>query len=254
MQVAGSNGDLRGGKGSNWEGGVRERAIFSGGLIPAPRRGVTIPRAKGAFHVADVHATFLARAGLSLVDPNPRAPTPVDGLDVYDWILGNTDLSPRTEAGMPLDHLNYNATLGITGAFIKGDLKLIVGVPPQADNVYASSGVEQATWYGGPPLFFSPNASMPSPPLGQTACWNTVPPFACLFNLTDDPTEHVDIATTRPDLLSPMMAEFLALNDTYHPPLIVPADERAGLCRVALEPENDNVAAPWRSEPYPQDM
>lgn len=252
VQVAGSNGDLRGGKGSNWEGGVRERAIFSGGLIPPARRGATLPRAKGAFHVADVHATFLARAGLSLDDPNPRAPTPVDGIDVYDWVLGNVDKSPRTELGMPLDHLNYNVTLGITGAYIKGDLKLIVGVPTQPDNALASSGVEQATWYGGPPLYFTPNASMPSPPIGQSACHNTVPPFACLFNLTEDPTEHVDIAATRAELLAPMMADFLALNDTFHPPPIVPPDERDGLCAVVLE--NDNFAAPWRTAPLPQDM
>ncbi len=253
VTVGGSNGPLRGGKGSNWEGGVRERAIWSGGLIPASRRGVTIPRAKGAFHVTDAHATFLARAGLSPADPNPRAPAPVDGMDVFDWILGSVELSPRTEAGMPLDHLNFDPS-GVTGAYIKGDLKILVGVPPQPHNPYASSGTEQASWFGGPPLYFSPNASMPHPPTNQSACWNTVAPFACLFNLTADPTEHEDIAAARPDLLAPMLAEFLAFNATFHPPPIVPADELAGLCAVALEPHNNNTAAPWRSKPYPQDM
>ena len=42
VTVAGSNGGLRGGKGSNWEGGVRERAIFSGGLVPPARRGASV--------------------------------------------------------------------------------------------------------------------------------------------------------------------------------------------------------------------
>jgi hypothetical protein len=252
VTVAGSNGGLRGGKGSNWEGGVRERAIFSGGLVPPARRGVALPRGLGAFHVADVHATFLARAGLSPADPNPRAPAPVDGMDVWDWVLGAVARSPRTEAGMPLDHLNYDAVAGLTGAYIKGDLKLITGAPPRPGNEWAGSEVAQAAWFGGPPLYFSPNASEPRPPINQTACWNTVAPYACLFNLTADPTEHVDIAAARPDLLAAMMADFVALNATFHPPHIVPPDERAGLCAVALE--NDNVAAPWRDAPLPQDM
>jgi hypothetical protein len=88
--------------------------------------------------------------------------------------------------------------------------------------------------------------------MNQTACWNTVAPFACLFNLTADPTEHVDIAASHPDLLAAMMADFVALNATFHPPYIVPPSELASLCAVALD--NDNVAAPWRDAPLPQDM
>lgn len=244
VQVAGSNNGLRGGKGSNWEGGVRERAVWSGGLIPPARRGVTLPRSTGAFHVSDVHATFLARAGLTSSDPNPRAPTPVDGLDVWSWIMGDVKRSPRWEAGMPLDHLNYMAT-GVTGAFIKGDLKLLVGAP---------GGEAQAAWYGGPPTYFTPNVSHPSPSLNFFACSNAVAPYGCLYNLTADPTEHVDLSTSHPTLMASMLREFMALNATFHPPHIVPADEKAQLCAVALAPENNNVAAPWRTEPLPQDM
>jgi hypothetical protein len=252
VQVGGSNGGLRGGKGTNWEGGGRERAICAGGLVPPARRGVTLPRSAGAFHVSDAHATFLARAGLARADPNPRAPAPVDGLDVWDWVVGTAPKSPRTEAGMPLDHLNYDAVSGLTGAYIKGDLKLLTGAPPRKGNQWAGSEVAQATWFGGPPLFFTPNASMPVPPMNQTACLNTVAPFACLFNLTADPTEHVDIAASHPGLLAAMMADFVALNATFHPPHIVPPSELASLCAVALD--NDNVAAPWRDAPLPQDM
>ena len=93
---------------------------------------------------------------------------------------------------------------------------------------------------------------MPVPPINQSACVNTVAPFACLFNLTADPTEHVDMAAAHPELLASMMADFLALNATYHPPWIVPPSELPALCAVALE--NDNVAAPWRTAPLPQDM
>jgi hypothetical protein len=48
------------------------------------------------------------------------------------------------------------------------------------------------------------------------------------------------------------MAEFVALNATYHPPANVPPAEHAQLC--ALATANDNMLTPWRSEPLPQDM
>ena len=243
MQVGGSNGAQRGGKGSNWEGGVHEPAVWGGGLIPPGRRGASLPRASaGAFAIADAHATFLARAGLSLTDPNPRAPAPVDGVDVWGWVMGGPTMSPRIVKGLPLDHLNFN---NLTGAYIKGDLKLIVG---------GEGGELQAGWFGGPPLYFTPNASVPVPPINQSACKSSVAPGGCLFNLTADPYEHEDIALAAPGLFASMMADFLALNASYHPPLIVPASEEAEACAVAWLPENNNTIAPWRAEPYPQDM
>ena len=248
VQVGGSNGPQRGGKGSNWEGGVHQPAVWGGGLIPPSRRGVELPRAAaGAFAIADAHATFLARAGLPLADPNPRAPAPVDGLDVWDWVLGSgAPMSPRITAGLPLDHLNYPfQNRGLVGAYIKGDLKLIVGAP---------GGEGQAAWYGGPPAYFTPNASMPMPPINVFACDQAVAPGGCLFNLTSDPNEHEDIAAAQPALFAAMMADFVALNSTYHPPWIVPPSEEKEACAVALLPENDVTVAPWRAEPYPQDM
>ena len=221
---------------------MHEPAVWGGGLIPPARRGAELPRASaGAFAIADAHATFLALAGLSPVDPNPRAPAPVDGLDVWDWVQGAVPMSPRIAAGLPLDHLNYPFQgRSIVGAYIKGDLKLIVGPP---------GGEQQASWYGGAPDYFSPNASMPVPPINFAACDQNEAPGGCLFNLTADPNEHEDIAGSQPALFASMMAEFVAWNATYHPPYIVPPSEKQEACAVALLPENDVTVAPWRSEP-----
>jgi len=41
-QVAGSNAPLRGGKGSDWEGGTRVPAFVTGGVLPTQKAGKTL--------------------------------------------------------------------------------------------------------------------------------------------------------------------------------------------------------------------
>ena len=55
-----NNWPLRGGKMSNWNGGIRINAYASGGLVPAARRG-TIE--EGLFHGCDAYATFSCPGG-----------------------------------------------------------------------------------------------------------------------------------------------------------------------------------------------
>ena len=47
--VGGSNHPLRGGKGSNWEGGVRVPTFVTGGLLPSKQRGKSL---NGIMHIA----------------------------------------------------------------------------------------------------------------------------------------------------------------------------------------------------------
>jgi len=70
VQVGGSNHPLRGGKGSNWEGGTRVPAFVNGGLLPAAQRGKS---QDGLLHIADWHATFAELAGIDPTAGEPRA-------------------------------------------------------------------------------------------------------------------------------------------------------------------------------------
>ena len=55
----GSNAPLRGGKDSDWEGGVRTPALLNGGWLPRERRGL---RLRGLMHISDFYATFCTLA------------------------------------------------------------------------------------------------------------------------------------------------------------------------------------------------
>jgi len=65
-----SNFPLKGGKQSNWEGGVRANALFSGGILPPSRRG----QVENSFiGIEDWYSTFCALAGVSPFDESAAA-------------------------------------------------------------------------------------------------------------------------------------------------------------------------------------
>ena len=65
-----NNYPLRGGKTSNWQGGIRVNAWASGGMIPAAMRGRKL---EGLTAVWDVYATFSAVAGADPTDHRAAA-------------------------------------------------------------------------------------------------------------------------------------------------------------------------------------
>jgi arylsulfatase A-like enzyme len=84
--VGGSNHPLRGGKGSNWEGGVRVATFVAGGLLPASMAGRTHD---GLIHIADWLATFCAIAGIDPHAGEPEPVAPLDSLNAWPWISGD---------------------------------------------------------------------------------------------------------------------------------------------------------------------
>jgi arylsulfatase B len=115
-----NNWPLRGGKKTEFEGGVRINAFLSGGFIPPALRG---QRRDGYLHVCDWYATLLPLAGADGADDHPGVP-PIDGLDMWGYITGKLKDSPRTE--MMLSNEFKRGTL-FSAALIVGDYKLILG-------------------------------------------------------------------------------------------------------------------------------
>lgn len=240
IQVAGSNYPLRGGKGSNWEGGVRVPSVVSGGLLPPSQRGKVT---SGVAHIVDLYSTFAGLAGVNSSDPVGPEPQ-IDSLDLWPFFSGATPTSPRDAPGVitVLDHSMYRANV-TTGAIIgggNGRFKLLVG-GSFSSGVAPEKGEWDASWFG----LFSPNSTFPG-----TEFYACPPSAPCLFDLAADPTEHTDVSAQFPDVYASMMAEFKALEATYHPSPINPPEDNAGLCAAANSAKARNngklYVMPWR--------
>ena len=195
-----SNWPNKGGKTSNWEGGVRGNGIVSGGLLPPSRRGVV---ETGFVSIEDWYATLCALAGVDKTDTRAAAAglPPVDSLNLWPMLSGMNSTSPRTEIilGMPFissDNSFGDPHLGVQALIREDGYKLIIGT------------THQNVWTG--PQY--PNASTKWPNTAND-CTN-----GCLYNVFTDTTEHNDVASTYPDIVTSMRARISELNATMYRP------------------------------------
>lgn len=202
----GNNWPLRGGKMSNWEGGVRVNAFVSGGLIPASRRGQV---ETGFIGIEDWYTTFCALAGVDPADSKAAAAglPPVDGLNMWPLLSGQNSTSPRTEvwlgAAFPFPGANTGDTI-IQGLITSDGYKLIVGQ------------LNENIWTG--PLYPNTTTSWQDVPL---SCGDPNPPYdapGCLFNVLLDPTEHLELAKLQPDVVKRMAARMTEIQKSVFNP------------------------------------
>ena len=167
----GNNFPLKGGKWTDWQGGVRVNAFATGGYLPEKMKG---QKTDGYIHVADWYSTFCAMVGVDPTDERAakvKLP-PIDSLNMWPLISGQNSTSPRTD--IPIS----NTTL------ISGDYKILTG------------NMEQAGWTG--PVY--PNTTKTSGISAVEHCGNT----GCLYDIQQDPEEHVNLAAKMPDVLKEM--------------------------------------------------
>ena len=229
--VGASNYPLRGGKASNWEGGVRVSALAAGGAIPAPARG---RRLDGLATLWDWYGTFARLAGVDPRDARAAAAglPPVDSVDLWPWLSGAAAASPRDEVPLGssscvvpapgcINEWGAAPSATVVNGLIRrepdggGLWKLLVGPVPMNG------------WQG--PRF--PNASTTG--WAAEASIHHCEP-ACLFELDADPTEHVDLAKSAAQgaRVRAMLARLRAHNATVFSPVRGAPDLR-GACRAA---------------------
>jgi len=207
---AGSNFPLRGSKGSLYEGAVRVPAfVYSpllGHTLDSSESGGSID---GLFHVTDWLPTLMSAVGRSDLLSSSSALT-LDGVDQWDYLLGNEEDSPRTQV-----LLNVDTVTGISGIRV-GNFKLLLN---------ESSDVG---WYDGD----SPGLDM---------CFMSATQSIQLFDLDSDEEERSDIALSQPELVASLRAEI----DRY-----IAAAPQPAYCGVADEDAIEkwftrNEIEPW---------
>ena len=171
-----NNFPLRGGKGSDWQGGVRVNAFVSGGYLPQERRG---QKTDGYMHVADWYGTFCAIAGVDPFDVKACKANlpPVDSINMWPFISGEVNSSPRTE--IPLSN----------NALIRGKYKILTGMTIMSD------------WTG--PQYPNKTATNGNGLWAIHNCGRT----GCLYNIEDDPYEEMDLAEQNPIILASMLSK-----------------------------------------------
>ena len=182
----GNNFPLKGGKGSDWQGGVRVNAFVSGGFLPDKMRG---QKTEGYIHMADWFATFCALAG---VDPTDKKAAkaklpPIDSLNMWPLISGENSTSPRVD--IPISYFTL----------ISGDYKILQG------------DIEQAGWTG--PQY--PNTTTKAGLKAVEHCGKT----GCLYNIKSDPEERQNLAKKLPDVLKDMQTKLASYQATYFNPI-----------------------------------
>ena len=196
----GNNYPLRGGKITDWEGGVRVAAMVSGGVVPVARRNSTYD---GVTHVADWLATFTDAAGL---------PAPVDaeaaaaGLPAFDS-LSLLD-AIRTGAPSPRQGKPLMLSSPYSDQVISHGTKSTVLI---LDNWKLIEGTALSGLWTGPTY---PNASgYPSAAQQEaatvkcgTSSVHKSAKVGCLFDVVADPSEHYNVAAENPQVVAKMHA------------------------------------------------
>lgn len=212
--AGGNNYPLKGGKASNWEGGIRVNAFVSGGLLPPHMKGRKL---EGLVTLWDWYATFASIAGVHNYTDERAALAglpALDSLDQSSYILGHSATSARDTlpVGAPSgwhdiwggDKFGAQVNGMILDEGKDGLWKLMVG------------GESMAIWTGPK----SPNTTHEwTENSSPEKLFHDCLPY-CLWRIDQDPTEHYDVASdpANAERITKMLALAAAANKTTFSP------------------------------------
>lgn len=209
----GNNWPLRGGKFSNWEGGIRVGALVAGGILPAERRGKT---ESGLVTGWDWLSTYVSLTGGDPTDHKAKAAglPGIDSVDQWDLISGKNTTAPRTKiiiGDTSAETPNGDGKTLVGGVIrAEGDKlwKLLVGAKDKLYTIdqYVRTG---PSW---------PNSSSHLVPLAHEHTCGRDAKRGCLFELNADPFELESVAETNTDLFTELLAEVDEAQTTVYSP------------------------------------
>jgi len=197
---SGNNFPLRGGKYSDWEGGVRTNAFISGGFVPKARRGTTF---SGVVSIADWYGTLCELAGVDMMDHvaeranewlRPRGLPllhPVESVPQWGFIVNGTNGRPEVL------HLSQNAVLHWPYKLVTGKQPYTVWTGPLFPNC---SSTVPGFYEDNGPFFvdlkvFGRNLHLGREEAQDRLTWTEdCGTGGCLYNVANDPEERNNLA------------------------------------------------------------
>jgi len=214
-----NNHPLKGGKYSDWEGGVRVNAWVSGGFVPKAKRGSTY---SGVMSIADWYGTFCELAGVDATDhasakanewlkeKNLPLLPPVDSVPMWGFLMNGTN-------GRPTLHLSAQAVLQYPYKIIVGKQ----GYSRWTGELYPNCttidvfNADQGPFFQDLNVFDHTLFGAVREESLDRITWTDDCGAGCLFNVEKDPTEHVDLARdlAHQDIFKRLAAELKTLNE-----------------------------------------
>ncbi|CAK0871523.1 unnamed protein product [Prorocentrum cordatum] len=209
----GNNYPPRGGKTSDFEGGVRANAFVGGGYVPPAVRGKVHT---GLMHIADWYATLSALVGVDPVDDSqriqngsPGSGVPgIDGVDQWPFITSpNASASARDEIA-----LAFCTNVGGAPDDCVSSTKGVMDTSRYDQGALIADGGRWKVVFGqqhGLGFFTGPLHPNGTKNYRDAGC-----PSGCLFNLFDDPTEHTDVKEKYPHVFSRLRSRLEEIGKT----------------------------------------
>lgn len=239
-QCGGNNWPLRGGKFSNFEGGIRVNAFVTGGMVPEARRGAKLD---GYATGWDWYATYAALAGVDPTDHKAAAAgLPAhDSINLWPWLSGAQQASPRTEVvvGETTSLTPNGDGQTVIGGVISGRYKLLVGPDARKWNTNLMTYRVSQDVQTGPNW---PNRTISLRPMLFTRHCGRTPDVGCLFDIFEDPYESSSIAEKNLTLFNELLARVDELQKTVYSPNRGLANK--GACKKA-ESSYKGYWGPW---------
>lgn len=187
--------------------------------------------------VWDTWSTFSELAG---VDPTDHRAAkaglpPIDSVSMLDYIAGTSDASPRSELPMGSTGKHHDEWDSDWHTIVKGVIK--TDLEQGKKYKLLMYDIPMATWSG--PQF--PNATT-SKEEKFDDIYEHCGLDGCLFELSSDPTEHVNLAEQLPQVRASMMDVLKKHNSTVFAPNR--GKEDPGACEAALSKYNGHWG-PW---------
>lgn len=166
---------------------------------------------------------------------------PVDSLNLWSLLSGENNTSPRNEVPICIDHPLFNGS----SALIVGDYKLMLG--PQNYGYWQGPAFPNGT--DGEPYWPGGAKESVTVDCGDALSLEG----GCLFDLSADPHETMDLAAKMPEVVHSLKSRFLELKATALDQRSVLAKVKASTIRLLpnylrMLRANDGFIGPWCTE------